>query len=170
VPADTQPPSRPQRGLAFESEGVRVETVDWSRLAKDAEKAAAAPPSPSPPRPARKEEHTPLRRYSNSPRSPRPADEGEAAENRASPPATEALIESALPLPAHQPSPRRSKVTARPGGRPALRQSTDEDTLSRRGPKHAGAFNSPRCHSRSEEEDNTTREATAAQILLEELA
>jgi hypothetical protein len=61
-------------------------------------------------------------------------------------------------------------VTALLGGRPALRQSTDEDTLSSRGPKHAGASYSPRCHSRPEEEDNMTREATVAQILLEGLA
>jgi hypothetical protein len=66
MPADTQPPSRSQRGSAFEPEGVRVETVDRPRLARDAKRAAAAPPPPSPPRPARKEEHTPLRRCSNS--------------------------------------------------------------------------------------------------------
>jgi hypothetical protein len=61
-------------------------------------------------------------------------------------------------------------VIARPGGRPALRQSTVEDTLSREGSKHAGASNSPRYHSRPEEEDNTTREDFTAQILLKEFA
>jgi hypothetical protein len=64
-----------------------------------------------------------VRRCSHSPRSPRPAEEGEAAEDWAPPPATKVLIESALPLPARQPSPRRSKVTARPEGRSALRQA-----------------------------------------------
>jgi hypothetical protein len=58
----------------------------------------------------------------------------------ASPPATEALIESALPPPASQRCPKRSKVTARPGGRPALRQSADEDTPSSREPKSSASL------------------------------
>jgi hypothetical protein len=122
MPADANPPSRSRSGSAIEPEGAEAETDDRKRLARDAERAAATPPPPSPPRPARKEKLS-LRRCSHSSPSPRSAEKGEAAEDGASPPAAEALIESALPLPASRPSPRRSKVTARPEGRSALRQA-----------------------------------------------
>jgi hypothetical protein len=134
MPADTNPPSRSLSGSAIEPEGAEAETDDRKRLARDAERAAATPPPPLPPRSARKEKLS-LRRCSLSPSSPRPVEKGEAAEDGASPPATEALIQSALPLPASRPSLRRSKVTARPEGRSVLRQSADEDTLSSREPK-----------------------------------
>jgi hypothetical protein len=63
----------------------------------------------------------------------------------------------------------RSKVTARPGGRPTLRQSADEDALSSRGPKPP-ALPSPLAAIAGQRRDrNRTREATAAQILLEGL-
>jgi hypothetical protein len=60
-------------------------------------------------------------------------------------------------------------VTARPGGRPALRQSADEDTLSSREPKPP-ALPSPLAATAGQRRElNTTREATTTQILLEGL-
>jgi hypothetical protein len=81
----------------------------------------------------------------------------EQLKTKAPQPAAKALIEGALPPPAGPRAPKRSKATARPGGRPALRRSTDGDTSSRGETKPAKAPYSPHCHSRPEEGATVTR-------------